>query len=241
MNRTHYWQVRKLLPIFNFPDRLCSVKESGLLLGSSTHFRLTLQLRAQVSMAPLGTAETAAVTSFFSSKRGDRALIEPVRDALVQYCVDKGTTLPELNAARPAHTSREPAWLAEWGDRAVAAGVTDTLDKNNVVRWIEEDDVSAANGGTRSGKAAAVADALTRKGFAVDRAAELAISAALAEADAGEMQAQCECIEVVWILYLGKSPGEEERAAYMEMKQAGSNGSKPTVDIRLIKAYAKQL
>jgi len=194
-----------------------------------------------LSMAPLSGAEADAIRSFFSSKRGDRALIVSVRDALITYFVDAGTPLGSLNTARPAHASREAGWLAEWGDAADAAQIADVMNKNNVVRWIEEDEVSAAAGGTRSGKAAAVADALTRSGVVVDRRAELAITAALAETEAGEMQAQSQSIEVVWLLYLGRSPGEEERSAYAEMKHAGQNGSKPTVDIRLMKAYAKQL
>ena len=53
-------------------------------------------------MAPLSGAERAALEGFFKSRRGTRALIQSSVDALVTYFADKGTTLAELNATRPA-------------------------------------------------------------------------------------------------------------------------------------------
>ena len=81
-------------------------------------------------------------------------------------------------------------WVEEWKDYARSAGLTDVADINNVGRWIKED-LSLRSEGLRAGKAAAVADALARKGFRLDRASELAIDAALAAADAGDAVAQC--------------------------------------------------
>ena len=81
-------------------------------------------------------------------------------------------------------------------DAGEAAKIVDTLDLKNIRRWILEEDASSS-GGLRSGKAFAVAGALTKKGFAIDRAAELAIAAALADADAGESEAQCRAFDVV--------------------------------------------
>ena len=92
------------------------------------------------------------------------------------------------------------------------AGLTGKLDQRNLVRWIEEEDATAA-GGLRSGKAFAVADALTKKGFSIDRNAELAIALAIAESDAGDSAAQNRMVDVTWLIYLGQSPGEEARAA----------------------------
>ena len=44
-------------------------------------------------MAPVSTAEKAALDAFFKGKRGERTLIEPVATALRDYFANKGTTL----------------------------------------------------------------------------------------------------------------------------------------------------
>ena len=142
-------------------------------------------------MAPVGAAEKAALDAFFKGKRGERALIEPVAEAIRDYFANKGTTLTELSTARPVDPTRVQDFQDEWADAAAAAGVTDRLDSRNVVRWIMEDSGPTVDGGTRLGKAAAIADALVKKGIAVDRTAELAIATAIAEADAGDMRSQC--------------------------------------------------
>ena len=124
--------------------------------------------------------------------------------------VDKGTTLAELNPTRPAGQQPDElkAWLDEWHDYALAAGIGDRADANNVVRWIGESGDASQLAGLRSGKAFAVADVLTKRGLPIDRGAELAITAALAAADKGDMIAQCRHPDVVWQLYLGQLPGE---------------------------------
>ena len=96
--------------------------------------------------------------------------------------------------------------------------------------------------GLRSGKSFAVADALAKKGFAMDRAAELAISAALTSSDAGDAAAQCRSFEVVWLIYVGQSPGEEETAMFVAKRNASNmaDGKDPKVDIRTFKSYYKQ-
>ena len=111
-------------------------------------------------------------------------LIEPVAEAIRDYFANKGTTLIELSTARPVDPTRVQDFQDEWSDVAEAAGVTD----RNVVRWIMEDTGTAAvAGGSRLGKAAAIADALVKKGIANDRVAELAIATAIADADSGDI------------------------------------------------------
>ena len=58
--------------------------------------------------------------------------------------------------------------------------------------------MAGSHHGLRSGKAFAVADALTKRGITIDRAAELAISAALATAEQGDMRAQCRAFDVIY-------------------------------------------
>ena len=154
-------------------------------------------------MAPLSTAEKAAVDGFMKGKRGQRALIGSTSSALVDYFADKGTTLAELPTARPADATDLVSWQEEWMDYAAAAGVTDKADLKNVGRWIIEED-TGLRVGLRSGKAYAVADALAKKGIVLDRAAELAVTAALAAADKGDCRAQCRHVDVVWNLYTGQ-------------------------------------
>ena len=194
-------------------------------------------------MAPVGAAERSALEGFFRSRRGQRVLIVSVQDALITYFATKGTTLREL-PPRPASATDKEGWLEEWSDIAGVASVGDTLDQRNVVRWIEQEE--GAHGGlesARSGKAFAVADALTKKGFTIDRAAELTITAALAAADSGDTAAQCRSVEVIWLLYLGQLPGVEERKLFAEKREACGaleQDTAPEVDIRLFKAYYKQ-
>ena len=85
-------------------------------------------------------------------------------------------------------------------------------------------EASAAGAGLRTGKAYTVADALASKGFTIDRAAELTISAALAASDAGDARAQCRAVEVVWLLYLGQSPGDDDRKLFEEKREVPARG-----------------
>ena len=68
--------------------------------------------------------------------------------------------------------------MEEYKEYGEAAGL-DKIDCNNVARWIATAEGAANDVGSRSGKAAAVADALTRKGVSLDREAELAVASAL--------------------------------------------------------------
>lgn len=194
-------------------------------------------------MAPLGTAAAAAVEGFLRSKRGSRSLRDDVVVALLAFFSSKGISLKDLPTTPPAVKLEHEEWLAEWADYAKDAGLADESDRNNVTRWINSDESFTANG-VRAGKAYAVAAALTKKGMTIDRADELAIASALADADAGEMRSQCRSIEVIWIVYTGRSPGDNEREWFTANRQAAQldeGGEVPTVDIRLCKDYAKQL
>ena len=125
----------------------------------------------------------------------------------------------------------------------MAAKIDDSYDIKLVGRWINQDEAASASG-LRTGKAFAVTDALSKKGVTLDRAQELAITAALADADQGDMHAQCRHVDVIWHIYTGQSPGEDERALFIEKRHAciGNNSGRDlTVDIRLFKSYAKQL
>ena len=118
-------------------------------------------------MAPVSAAEKAALDAFFKGKCGERVLIEPVAEALRDYFAAKGTTLPELATSRPADPAKLEDYQDEWADAAAAAGIVDRLDARNVVRWISEDVGPTVDGGSRLGKAAAIADALVKKGLAI--------------------------------------------------------------------------
>ena len=196
---------------------------------------------------PLSDVEKAALKGFLNSKRGSRALQKHVVEALVVYFVarDIDISLHDLPTSPPHAVSEVDEWLDEWAEYAADAGLQAVSDKGNVRRWMGSSDVPSGATGSRSGKAAAVADALTRKGLAgIDRAAELTIASALAEVEAGELRAQCRSVEVVWILYTGQLPGEEDRQWFQEKRQAASvtaGGEDPKVDIRYAPSYGKLL
>ena len=112
----------------------------------------------------------AAVEAFFASKRGDRKLREPDRDALVVLFRDLGLTIAEIPTDKPSAAARHKVWLEEWSDAAVDAGITGNMNLRNVTRWIDEED-SASISGVRASKAGAVADALTKKGLSTTKRA----------------------------------------------------------------------
>ena len=192
-------------------------------------------------MVALSGAEKAAVVAFLKSRRGQRALHADVVNALATFFETKGTSVLQLpTTPPPGSASDKEDWVEEWRDYAKDAGLTDTSDINNVARWIST--AADAARSSRSGKAGAVADALTRRGLVLDRDAEIAVAAALVQADKGELAVQCRAVDVVWIIYTGESPGEDERA-WFEDKRASmigmQDGADPKVDIRTCKLYYK--
>ena len=197
-------------------------------------------LVATAVMVALGEAGKAALRAFFGTKRGTRQLIENSQEKLVEYFAGKGVGQRQLPLEKPPPDDLS-SWVDEWKEYAASAGITDTADINNVGRWINSNEVDGRAG--RSGKAAAVADALLRRGKDVDRADELAIASALLDVEKGESEAQCRSVDVIWIVMTGQSPGEEDRAwfeAQRSSKIAVKEGEDPRVDVRLAKGYYKQ-
>jgi hypothetical protein len=168
---------------------------------------------------PLGTTEAAAVEGFLRSKRGQRALHDHVVQQLLAFFVAKSISLNELSTTPPASKAELEEWMQEWRDYAHDAKLTDRSDANNVARWVQCIEATTAHG-ARSGKAHAVADALLKKGFAIDRGAELTIASALLESEAGALAQQARSVEVIWIIYTGQSPGEEDREWFLARRQA---------------------
>ena len=195
----------------------------------------------------LDAASAAAVEGVLRTKRGVRTLFEPVVLALLAYFKAKDLSVVNLPLDPPSSAADVEDWKEEWSDYAKDAGLTATSDVNNVVRWIASADVAAGTVAGRAGKAAAVADALAKRGIAVDRPAELAISAALNVVDAGALIAQCQSVQCVWVLYLGKLPGDEDAEWYSQQREAatlhgsGLDDDEWTIDLRLCPSYAKQL
>jgi hypothetical protein len=191
---------------------------------------------------PLGAVEAAALEGFLRSKRGQRSLQTHVVTKLLAYFVAKSVSLNELSTTPPASKAELEEWLNEWKDYAHDAQLTDRSDVNNVARWAHQLE-STTSSGVRSGKAHAVADALTKKGLTIDRGAELTIAAALMESEQGELAQQARSVEVIWIIYTGQSPGEEDREWFIARRQAACSlvpGEDPPVDVRLCKSYSKQ-
>jgi hypothetical protein len=193
-------------------------------------------------MVALTDAQEAAVLSFMSSKRGTRKLIDSTITKMTAHFKAEGMTLQELPTATPPTVQEKEVWVDEWKEYAVDAGVTHTANINNVGRWIESDEHTGV--GARSGKASAVADALARKGITLDRDAELAVHSALVHVEKGELEAQCRDVDVIWIIYTGQSPGEEDRLWFENQRNSmrlSKDGEDPRVDIRKCKGYFKQL
>ena len=93
-------------------------------------------------------------------------------------------------------------------------------------------------------KALAVADALAAMGISIDRDAERAIAKTLMTTEHGELRSQCRSVEVIWVIYLGQLPGEDERMWFEERRHGSSmrmvEDADPVVDLRTNEAYCKQ-
>ena len=193
-------------------------------------------------MPALSDAQTAAYTAFLKGKRESYSLTEEVVTKLAAWFKTKGVPVNERRTAlaHGASALDKEELMDEWKEFAVAAGLEDTPDINSVGRWISKP--AGPGRSARSGKAAAVADALARSGIDLDRDTELAINNALVEADKGVLEAQCACVEVIWVIYTGQSPGVEDKEWFDEMRAASIMAQgKPKVDIRGAKSYAKKL
>ena len=133
--------------------------------------------------------------------------------------------------------------METWREYAVAAGVTDVPSINLVGRWIAKPEGHSARS-ARSGKVAAIADILARHGHVIDRETEAHVMKALVNVDKGATEEQSACVEVIWIIYTGQSPGVEERAWFEEKRAASvmvTDGQQPKVDVRRCKGYYKEL
>ena len=191
----------------------------------------------------LSTADGDALEAWLRSTRGTQTLREFVLGKLLAFFKANSIAKRELDRPPPGSSEEKESLVQEWQEYARDAGLVNTSDVGNVGRWIAQTDSGRAVSGGRSGRAAAVADALARKGVTLDRGQELAVGAAILAADQGEADAQCRCVEVIWLIYTGQLPGVEEREWFAEKRGAAvmaKPGEDPKVDIRLCKTYAKQ-
>ena len=197
-------------------------------------------------MAPLGDPEKAALRAWLQEKRQDRKLRAEIVTSLLTYFTARGTGLDDLGTSPPPAATPEDLedWLQDWAEYAKSSGLTDSADVRAVQMWVKRSG-RAEDAGTRSGNAAAVADALTKRGLVLDRDAEHTIANALLKANQGARAAQCRDVAVVWILYTGQSPGEDDRAWFAERRneaamRGSSDGMDPRVDIRKAPSYGEQ-
>ena len=202
-----------------------------------------LRHSAATMATPLDAAEKLALKQFLSKKRATREVRDLTVTKLVAYFGARGQSVLVLPVAPPHGVKAMSAWVDEWKEYAKDAGVDNEPDINNLARWFEEDE--HASSGVRTGKAAAVADALLRQGVPVTRDTELAVASALVAAEQGEAAAQHRDVGSVWVIYTGQSPGEEERAWFADQRAAkvvglGNDDQDPKVDIRMCKTYYKQ-
>ena len=55
-------------------------------------------------------------------------------------------------------------------------------------------------------------------GISIDRDAERAIAKTLMTTEHGELRSQCRSVDVIWVIYLGQLPGEDERMWFEERR-----------------------
>jgi ferredoxin len=196
-------------------------------------------------MVALNAGEKAAMLAFLKSRRGDKELkSDDIVSKLLDYFAAKGQSVANVEKdVEPGASAAVVEDLAQiWREYAEAAGIDDKPDIMKVGRWISTPEGPGRS--LRSGKAGAVADVLSRQGVVLTREQEFAVASALLHVDKGEMESQCKSVGVIWIIWTGQSPGEDERNWFEEKRAAAImlyNGEQPRVDIRNCKSYSKQL
>ena len=169
---------------------------------------------------PMSDADKVALRTFLSTRRGEKVLQPDIQREMLTYLIAKNRPLRELPIHPPDDQVELESLVAEWADYAEAAGL-DKPDARNVERWISRKDGGVMRS-ERGGKAVAVADALAAHGHTVDRDVERLIAGALVKSEQGEQRAQCCSVEVVWLVYLGQSPGEEDRKWFEDRRHGSS-------------------
>ena len=196
-------------------------------------------------MGALNDAQTAAMLAFLKTRRGDKELKpDELVEAMLKYLKAKGIPVNELETLAPGASEEDKEdFIQQWREYAVAAGVDDVPSVNLVGRWISRPEGHSQRS-ARSGKLAVIADVLARHGHVIDRETEAHVMSALVNVDKGATEEQSSCVEVIWIIYTGQSPGVEERTWFEEKRAASvmmTDGKQPKVDVRRCKGYYKEL
>ena len=189
---------------------------------------------------PQDAARQAAIAGEFGKVYDGRKLREPVQKLLVAYFAGRqGESVADLRQLLVVDKSDEAGWEQLWLSALAGAGVQGAFDEKLFLRWARGR--SAGGGGAVHGNAQAkrALDVLDSSGVVVTADLRAEIEAALTKGEAGTEKEQCCCSLAVFILYLGRAPGEDEDEWWNSQYNALGGNEGGLIDITKLQSYVK--
>ena len=179
---------------------------------------------------PLSDVARAALAAFLAEKRGRHTLRATVQRSLVEYFAGRDQSATEL----PVHDEADESWKEEWTAYATEAGVG-PADRTVLLLWLAATRASAARGTVVS----RLMSLLDERGVNVPEAVAAEAEGMLAESEQGDVEAQSTGVDCVFLLYLGKLPGEDAVQWWNQQRARFAPSSKGgTVNIKRCPEYS---
>ena len=127
----------------------------------------------------------------------------------------------------------EDGWEAEWAAYIEDAGLTGKAPKVRVVRFLRARADSGAADKAYNGRAKGVVTLLKDKGITLSDGTVSELERVLIMSEAGDIQQQATCIEVIWLIYLGELPSESVAKWYRDQRRIMTDmGAMTPVELR---------
>ena len=115
--------------------------------------------------------------------------------------------------------SDEEGWKAEWEAYIEDAGLKGKSPAVRVIRFLRARTDAGAGSVAYNGRAKGVVTLLQSKGISLTDDTISGLERVLIKAEAGDINAQSTCIEVIWLIYLGELPSEKVVKWYDQQKR----------------------
>ena len=158
----------------------------------------------------------AELTATYSRKGVDFSLLASECKALGDYFADADM---DVNAIQwDVDKADTDSWEDLWRAYAEDAGLKGKAQAVRVLRFLKARGETGAGKDAYKGRAKGIVDLLTVKGISVSDDTILELEGCLIREEAGDINAQSTCIEVIWLLYLCELPSAAVSTWYESQK-----------------------
>ena len=161
-------------------------------------------------------AVRAELTATHSRKGVDFALLRSEQEKLFAYFDSMDMDVDSI--AFDVDDADEEGWEAVWHAYVEDAGLKGKAPRVRVVRFLRARAESGAGAAAYNGRAKGVVDLLHGKGITLADNTISELERVLVRSEAGDIDLQSTCIEVIWLLYLGELPSETVVKWYKSQK-----------------------